>query len=472
MVIKKLLLSIFLITTCILTYITIDSQEKLYAESVDSNKLDNKFEVDSGPEKGKKVTVFDGTVEKYNGYYYLMGTGSRGLVYRSKDMIHWESPYELISNDLSTLPPYADDDYTGYGASDLLFHNGVMFYGFNSSNLIHGDPSTMHTTPDFEHSFWDERYDDGIDVQFFVAHDGELLFLRKVQPFEDNPNTGEEKNFKAAAWMWNVKSFFNEKGNPDRGLGQELIHTQKGHWDSFDKFNFEGPEMYYHNDQYYLLYMGNNMAPRTGRYETGVAQADHYNEFDNGKKYPGKLIARNLERMLLKYDVILPTAEQGAQAYQYTFDEPSEGWQSVTFDDEGWNNGEGGFGFPLREREVLIPSIYNDGESKEDSIWGHTDGPENIWVRRDFQIDSIPETTALRLRMEGYGKVYINGQEVHEQQGQQRSYQMIEVPNSILQEGENVIAAEVSTDGPDIDFYHIDFGLYDTNDEPVEADIA
>lgn len=435
-------------------------------------KLDNKFMVDSGPNKGEKVKVYDGTIEKYNGYYYLMGTGSKGNVYRSKDMIHWESPYEFISSDPDTLPPYAENNYTEFGASDLLFHNGLMFYGFNGVNLMHGDPSTMQTTPDFRHSFWEEKYDMGIDVQFFVAPDGELLYLRKVNPFENDPNTGEEKPFDAGAWMWNVESFFNERGNPGRSPAQELIHTQKGHWASFDKFNFEGQEMYYQNGQYYLLYMGNNMAPRTGLYETGVAQADHYNNFDNSTKYPGKLIARNLERMLLDYDVILPTAEHGWQNYQYTFTEPEGDWKKADYAASEWNTGKGGFGYPLKERNVLIPSIYNDDKTKQSEIWGSLEGPKNLWVRRTFNLDSIPKKAALRLRMEGYGKVYINGQEIHQQQSQQRSYEMLEVPGDMLQKGENVITAKVSTNGPKLRFYHLDFGLYDTNGKPVEADIV
>lgn len=436
------------------------------------NMIDNFFVVDSGPAKGEKVAVFDGTIEKYNGYYYLMGTGSRGNVYRSKDMVHWESPYELVSDDPNTLPPYAEKNYTEYGASDLFFHNGVMFYGFNGNNLIHGDPSTISTVPDFRHSFLDKKYDLGIDLQFFVAHNGDLLYIRKVNPFEPDPNTGEAKPFDAGVWMWNVESFFNERGNPGRSAAMELIHTQKGHWASFDKFNFEGPEMYYHNGQYYLLYMGNNMAPRTGLYETGVAQADNYNAFNNSTKYPGKLIARNLERMILKYDVILPTAEHGWQTYRYTFTEPGENWNKVEYLASNWKTGKGGFGYPLTERNVLIPSIYNDDKEIQSEIWGAPNGPQNLWVRRTFNLDSIPETAALRLRMEGYGKIYINGQMITQQEGKQRSYEMLEVPEGVLQKGENVIAADVSTNGPKLDFYHLDFGLYDTNGEPVEADIV
>lgn len=435
--------------------------------------LDNFFMVDSGADQGKKVTVFDGSIEKYNGYYYLLGTGSRGNVYRSEDMIHWETRYEMISDDPETLPDYADDIYARYGAGVLYYHNGVMFYGFNGTNLIHGDPITMDATPDFDHSFWDEKFDDGIDPQFYVAHNGDLLYLRKVNPNEPDPNTGASKPGRAGAWLWNVKSFFNEKDHPDRSEAKELIHTEAGHWANIDKFNFEGPEMYYHNGQYYLLYMGNNMDPRTGLYDTGGSQADHYDLFTNDSKYPGKLIARNIEQMILDYDVILPTSEHGAQNYKYKFAQPNGSWNAINYNDTNWSSGEGGFGYPLEARDVRIPSIYNDGTTNTSQIWGSSDGHENIWVRRSFNLDSVPQTAVIRHRVEGYGKIYINGQEIVDHNGLQRGYKMVEVPAGILQEGDNVIAAEVSRSGGNtLPFYHLDLGLYDTNGVSVEADIV
>lgn len=437
----------------------------------DVEMLDNFFTVSSGPAEGNKVVVFDGAIEKYNGYFYMMGTGSMGNVYRSKDMIHWESRYELISNDQSTLPPYAGKMYDRYGASDLLFHNGVMFYGFNGTNLIHGDPSTMHTTPDFEHSFWNRGYDRGIDPQFMVAHNGDLLYLRKVNPGEPDPNTGAPKPGRSGAWLWTVDSFFNERGNPGRSSAIELLHTQPGHWGNMNFVNFEGPEMYYHNGQYYLLYASNQMFPETGLYDTGVAQADHYDQFDNSTKYHDKFLARNGERLMLNYDVILPTAEHGGQNYQFIFDQPNKGWNTVTYDDSEWRTGEGGFGFPLRKRAKIM-SIYNGGITKNDEIWGAPIGPETLWTRRTFQLDEVPETTVLRYRTEGYGNIYVNGQELLPIEGQQRAYKMVEVPQSLLQEGENVISVEISrAGGKKLGHYHMDLGLYDTNGQAIEPDI-
>ncbi|MCR2805168.1 Ig-like domain-containing protein [Paenibacillus soyae] len=433
-------------------------------------EVDNLFRVQSGPDLGKKATLYDGTIEKYNGYYYAMGTGTNGYVYRSKDMIHWESPYQMIWSPYPTTP--VDPNYFEYGASDMLFHNGAMFYTFNGTSLIYGDPGTMNTKPDFRHPYWENRYDLGIDPQLFIAHNGNLVFQRKVNPDEADPNTGAAKPGRAGAWLWNVKSFFDERGNPARGQAIETVTTQKGHWANINFVNFEGAELYYHNGQYYMLYVGNQMFPETGLYETGVAQAGDYNEITNDSKYPGKLLARNVEELILKYRVILPTAEHGGQPYQYTFTRPQAGWNGAGSNEEGWVFGEGGFGWP-EENRAKIPSIYNDGKRTGAEIWAHPEGPAAMWAKRSFELDSVPETTALRYRLQGNGKLYVNGKELLAFDGQQRAYSMVEVPAGMLRTGENVIAVEISknTSAP-LNFYHLDFGLYDTKSHPVESDIV
>lgn len=433
-------------------------------------EIDNLIRVDSGQDTGKKATLYDGTIEKYNGYYYALGTGTNGYLYRSKDMIHWESPYRMIWSPYSTTP--VDPNYFEYGASDLFYHNGVMFYVFNGTSLIYGDPGKMNTVPDFRHPYWDTRYDLGIDPQLFVAHNGDLILLRKVNPDEADPNTGAPKPGRAGAWLWNVQSFFNEMGNPDRGTALETVTTQMGHWANVNFFNFEGAELYYHNGQYYMLYVGNQMFPETGLYETGVAQAGSYDEITNESKYPGKLLARNIEELILKYRVILPTAEHGGQPYQYTFTVPKEGWNTVSADVYGWVSGEGGFGWP-EENRAKIPSIYNGGKKAGSEIWSHPNGPASMWAKRSFHLDAVPETTALRYRLQGTGKLYVNGKELFAFSGQQRAYKMVEIPAGLLRSGENVIAVEISKNGgTPLNFYHLDFGLYDTNGHPVESDIV
>ncbi|CAG7651892.1 OmpL47-type beta-barrel domain-containing protein [Paenibacillus allorhizosphaerae] len=432
-------------------------------------RLDNYFKVSSGKDQGKKMPLYDATIEKYNGYYYVAGTGTAGNFYRSPDLIHWEGPIRFISTDPATLPPYAPNDPTlaRYGASDFFYHNGVMFYGFNSTNLLHGNPSTMSTAaPMFEHSFWNQPYDSGIDPQFFISANGDLVYLRKVNPDENDPNTGMPMRGRAGAWLWKVNSFFDELGNPSRGKAKEMMYSQPGHWGNLNHLNFEGPELAYHNGQYYMLYASNQMDPRTGLYETGVAQASTYDGFDNSKKYPGKLLARNIESLLLNYKVILPTSEHGAQTYKFTYTDPDQGWESISYPATGWNSGDGGFGWPQYiVPPAKVPSIY--------TVWGSPTSPDTLWARRTFTLNEVPGKAVLRHRLEGYGSIYINGQEVVKQNGAQPAYKMVEVPAGLLKPGQNVIAAKVSHQGPvELDNYHLDFGLYDTNGLAIEPDIV
>jgi hypothetical protein len=432
--------------------------------AAETYKLDNLFKVDSGADAGRKVAVYDGTIEKYNGYYYLAGTGSSGKVYRSKDMKHWETSYPFVPG--GKLPSYAEKDYTEYGASDLYFHNGVLFYGFNGINLLFGNPATMNAKPDFRP--FAKKFDDGIDVQFMVAPTGDLLYIRKVNPNEPDPNTGAPKPGRSGAWMWKVDSFFDEKGNTGRSAAKELLYSQPGFWSNLNHANFEGPEMVYHQGQYYLLYASNQMFPETGLYQIGAAQAAQADAFDNSTKYPAPLVARNIEKLLLNYNVILPTAEHGSQEYAYTFTDPGEGWTGLPYDSFKWNRGEGGFGWPTTNVS-RIPTIYNGGASDPNHIWSAPNGPEKIWVRRTFALNDIPKTVVLRHRLQGQGKIYINGKEVLSVSANNRAYSFVQIPTDMLKMGENVIAAEAVKTGS---ANHLDFGLYDTNGEPVEADIV
>ncbi|ROQ21705.1 hypothetical protein EDC38_2331 [Marinimicrobium koreense] len=433
----------------------------------------------------QKVMILDGTIEKYQGKYLLTGYPSNGNGYFSKDLRYWSEPYELISSSESTLPEWVSDPafenndqyvgsrYKAYGAGDVVFHNGVFFHVFNGVGLIHGKPETIYDEPEFFHSLPEHPYGRGIDPQFFVAHDGTLLYIRKVQPFEFPRAEGIGE-----AWFWKVgDSFLNapyKPGEIDATHGHEVLSGEKGRWEAFNKFNFEGPEMYYRNGQYYLLFVGNHFSPRTGLYDTGVAQNADYKTMSNADKYPGKLLTRNLERLLLKYTPILPTSEHGAQEYRLTFSKPDSNWDNPAYDDSNWTLAEGGFGYPEIEQSTVIPSIVNNYEKNNGKKWGHEEGPAAIWLRRSFNLDTVPERIILRHHFEALGTLSVNGHVLIDRRNDnspERGFQNTEIPQHMLRKGENVVAVAART-MDEKKFHQVDFGVYDTNGEPYEPDIV
>ncbi len=441
---------------------------------------ENPFYVSEGPEMGQKIKVLDGGIERYRGSYYLSGWTSYGSAYKSIDLRHWSSSIDMRPD--GPLPSWVDSPpgrfyfgelYYRYGASDLLFHNGVIFWVFNSMGMAHGNPSTLSTNPEFFHSFgegsFDHPYSKGIDSQLFVAHDGQLLYIRKVGPYEKPLSNGTGE-----AWYWKRDSSFfedifaEEQAGIDMNTGKEVVIGERGRWETFNFHNFECPEMYYRNGRYYMLFSGNHLSPRTGLYETGVAEDSHYEELDDGDKYPGKLLTRNLEQLLLKWEPILPTTDHGLHDYLYVFTEPMGDWREPDFDDSSWTNGPGGFGYPQKESQSTpkIRGIAN-------TTWGRSSGPDSVWIRRSFNLDSIPTRLVLRYHFEGGGTLAINGTILIDRtsdRSSQRGYKIIEIPSELLRVGSNVVAVQgVRTN---MKYHHIDFGVYDTNGGPWVPDIV
>ena len=107
-----------------------------------------------------------------------------------------------------------------------------------------------------------------------------------------------------------------------------------------------------------------------------------------------------------KYRTILPTSEETAQTWKYTFEKPMEGWQTKDFDDSRWTEGMGAFG--------------NVG-TKAHTQWNTPD----IWLRRKFDVGEIAPEEVNRFVMtelhHGRLDVYINGFENYSQQGNNRS---------------------------------------------------
>lgn len=227
------------------------------------------------------VPIYDGCVERFMGYYYAMGTGTMGQIYSSKDLINWSDPVLAAKTHEATWlndPQWNQRSvYTRVGAGDILYRNGVFHIYFNGIGHSYADnPLGM-----YKEQAIDEPFDDyGIDVQVFQDEDGELYYVKKVNPDDPHPITGANyPKSGAEVWAFEMNSPFVRKGID----GSVQMTHQIGHPTNVDFINFEGPELFKYRDNYYMMYSPNRMSARTGMYEVGVAQSDKPNNFDNSK---------------------------------------------------------------------------------------------------------------------------------------------------------------------------------------------
>jgi len=106
---------------------------------------------------------------------------------------------------------------------------------------------------------------------------------------------------------------------------------------------------------------------------------------------------------------ILPASGQQPQTWRYTTEEPPEGWMQPDFKDNSWKTGKGVFGYdnPQSQRGM---GYYRrkSPQSIPNTTW-HT---ENIWLRKQVSLDSVPEDMLVRVRHDDDATLYINGQEI------------------------------------------------------------
>ena len=126
---------------------------------------------------------------------------------------------------------------------------------------------------------------------------------------------------------------------------------------------------------------------------------------------------------------VIKSSMDSPQQWYYVFDKPADGWYKPGFDaaGAGWKQGPAGFG----TRETPGTSVG--------TIWSGSD----IWIRRQFRMDSVPEGLKLNIHHDEDVEVYINGQVACELSGYTTSYQPVALSEQAvksLKPGENTIA--------------------------------
>ncbi len=82
--------------------------------------------------------------------------------------------------------------------------------------------------------------------------------------------------------------------------------------------------------------------------------------------------------------------------WRYTLRRPAEGWRQPKFDDADWTTGFGGFG----TRETPGARV------------GTTWATNGIWLRKSFELNSVPEKPALLVHHDEDAVITINGMPV------------------------------------------------------------
>jgi hypothetical protein len=143
--------------------------------------------------------------------------------------------------------------------------------------------------------------------------------------------------------------------------------------------------------------------------------------------------------------VVLPCAEQGAKVmWKYTTDKPTGEWHSAGFDASSWKEGAAPFG-------TINPTTK----------WETPD----IWIRRDFELQTVPAKLCLNVFHDEDAAIYINGKLAATATGFNSSHEAIPMTDEavkLLKPGKNTLAIHChQTSGGQ----GIDCGIV----EPVEA---
>lgn len=131
--------------------------------------------------------------------------------------------------------------------------------------------------------------------------------------------------------------------------------------------------------------------------------------------------------------------------WKYTFRQPTQGWRQAGFDEAGWKEGSGGFG------TVSTPN------SRVGTTWS----TNRIWLRKSFELKSIPAKPALLIHHDEDVEVFINDKSIAKLDKYTTKYIIVPIAkenHSALQIGSNLMAVHCrqQTGGQFIDVHLID----------------
>ncbi len=138
-------------------------------------------------------------------------------------------------------------------------------------------------------------------------------------------------------------------------------------------------------------------------------------------------------------------SQEIADTWKYRLQQPGEGWTQAEFNTDEWKEGSGGFG------------TRDTPGARVGTAWA----TNNIWLRKTFEISSIPARPALLVHHDEDAEVHLNGESIAVFEGFTTEYKVVPIPDnkrSLLKPGKNLLAVHCkqSAGGQFIDVHVVD----------------
>lgn len=166
------------------------------------------------------------------------------------------------------------------------------------------------------------------------------------------------------------------------------------------------------------------------------------------EKHPELQIAGGSSRVPARHTkpsagVVLSDSIDHGQVWNYAFNKPADNWFEIAFDDSKWESGPGGFGAQGTPGSVVRTN------------WRTRD----IWLRKDFRLEEIPQRLKLKIHHDEDAEIYLNGKLVKSLKHYTVKYHSMDISESaldVLQTGRNTLAIHCRQTGGG---QYIDAGL-------------
>lgn len=182
------------------------------------------------------------------------------------------------------------------------------------------------------------------------------------------------------------------------------------------------------HDPYFSIWsFGDTLNAQSTKHWTGEDQPLIALAQVDGKVYQ---LASNAISLL---EDVVPTAQKKPYDVRYTYDNPGNGWEAAEFSDQSWKTGMAPFGDNSVDNPMKSASRYD----------------KEIWYRRTFTLDEIPNDPKLLISHDDAVQVFINGVLAYEDPNFILDYSQRDLTAEgiqALRKGENILSVHCRND--------------------------